>query len=82
MICSLALVRTDISEELSSSIIIVTRIVELGTKLAVTSNRHILQRNILVPSSGTKSEPSKKPEAGRKQFLVGFLPGLFFNVKY
>jgi hypothetical protein len=31
-------VRTDISEELSASIIRVTRIGELGTTLAVTSN--------------------------------------------
>jgi hypothetical protein len=34
-----ALVRTDVSEECSSSIIRVTRIGELGTTLAVTSNR-------------------------------------------
>jgi hypothetical protein len=34
-----ALVRTDVSEELSSSFISVTRIGELGTTLAVTSNR-------------------------------------------
>jgi hypothetical protein len=34
-----ALVRTDVSEELSVSIIKVTRIGELGTTLAVTSNR-------------------------------------------
>jgi hypothetical protein len=34
-----ALVRTDISEELSASFIRVTRIGELGTTLAVTSNR-------------------------------------------
>jgi hypothetical protein len=34
-----ALVRTDVSEELSASFIRVTRISELGTKLAVTSNR-------------------------------------------
>jgi hypothetical protein len=33
------LVRTDVSEELSASIIRVTRIGELGTTLAVTSNR-------------------------------------------
>jgi hypothetical protein len=33
-----ALVRTDVSEELSASIIRVTRICELGTTLAVTSN--------------------------------------------
>jgi hypothetical protein len=39
-----ALVRTDVSEELGASIIRVTRIGELGT-LAVTSNRRTLQRN-------------------------------------
>jgi hypothetical protein len=36
------LVRTDVSEELSASIIIVTRIIELRTPLAVTSNRRTL----------------------------------------
>jgi hypothetical protein len=52
-----ALVRTDVSEELSASFIMVTRIDELGTTLAVTSNRRTLRRNILlvtasvVPSS-------------------------------
>jgi hypothetical protein len=40
-----ALVRTDVSEELRASIIRVTRIGELGTILAVTSNRRTLQRN-------------------------------------
>jgi hypothetical protein len=39
------LVRTDVSEELGASIIKVTRISELGTTLAVTSNRRTLQRN-------------------------------------
>jgi hypothetical protein len=34
-----ALVRTDVSEELSSSIIRMTRIGELGTTIAVTSTR-------------------------------------------
>jgi hypothetical protein len=34
-----ALVRTDVSEELSSSYNRVTRLGELGTTLAVTSNR-------------------------------------------
>jgi hypothetical protein len=38
-------VRTDVSEELSASIIRVTRISELGTTLAVTSNRRTLGRN-------------------------------------
>jgi hypothetical protein len=35
MLCHVALVRTDVSEELSASIIRVTRIGELGTMLAV-----------------------------------------------
>jgi hypothetical protein len=39
MLRRVALVRTDASEELSASIIRVTRIGVLGTKLAVTSNR-------------------------------------------
>jgi hypothetical protein len=37
-----ALVRTDVSEELGASFIRVTRIGELGTTLAVTSNRRTL----------------------------------------
>jgi hypothetical protein len=39
MLGRVALVRTDISEELSAFFIRVTRIGELGTTLAVTSNR-------------------------------------------
>jgi hypothetical protein len=38
MLCRVALVRTDVSEELSASFIRVPRIGELGTTLAVTSN--------------------------------------------
>jgi hypothetical protein len=38
MLGRVALVRTDVSEELSASFIRVTRICELGTTLAVTSN--------------------------------------------
>jgi hypothetical protein len=45
MLRRVALVRTDVSEELSASFIRVTRIGELGTTLAVTSNRRMLQRN-------------------------------------
>jgi hypothetical protein len=40
-----ALVRTDVSEELSASFIRVTRISELETTLAVISNRRTLRRN-------------------------------------
>jgi hypothetical protein len=45
ILCHVALVRTDVSEELSASIIRLTRIGELGTTLAVTSNRCTLRRN-------------------------------------
>jgi hypothetical protein len=38
MLRRVALVRTDVSEELSASFIRVTRVGELGTMLAVTSN--------------------------------------------
>jgi hypothetical protein len=42
MLRHVALVRTDVSEELSASYIRVTRIGELGTTLAVTSNSRTL----------------------------------------
>jgi GTP cyclohydrolase II len=45
MLHHVALVRTDVSEELNASIIRVTRIRELGTMLAITSNQCTLQRN-------------------------------------
>jgi hypothetical protein len=44
MVRHVALVRTDVSEELSASISRVTRIGELGTTLAVSSNRRMLRR--------------------------------------
>jgi hypothetical protein len=45
MLRRVALERTDVSEEHRASIIMVTRIAELGT-LAVTNNRRTLRRNI------------------------------------
>jgi hypothetical protein len=60
MLRRVALVRTDVSEELSVSFIRVTRVGELGTTLAVTSNRrtlrsvcHLLLTASVVPSSST-----------------------------
>jgi hypothetical protein len=47
MLCGMALVRTDVSEELSASFIRVTRIGELGT----TSMRRLLATTNVVPSS-------------------------------
>jgi hypothetical protein len=45
MLRRVALVRTDVSEEPSASFIRVTRIGELGTTQAATSNRRTLRRN-------------------------------------
>jgi hypothetical protein len=59
MLRRVALVRTDVSEEPSASFIRVTRIGELGTTLAVTSNRHTLQcmRQLLVTANIVPSSP-------------------------
>jgi hypothetical protein len=47
MLRCVALVRTDVSEELSASIIRARKFDELGTALAVTSNRLTLRRNTM-----------------------------------
>jgi hypothetical protein len=54
-----ALVRTDVSEEPSASFIRVTRISELGTTLAATSNRRMLRsmRQLLVVANVVPSSP-------------------------
>jgi hypothetical protein len=49
MLCRVALVRPDVSEELSASFIRVTRIGELGTTLAVTRNRCMVFRRQVPP---------------------------------
>jgi hypothetical protein len=65
MLRRVALVKTEVSEELSASFIRVTRIGELGTTLAVTSNRRTLRRN---------TKYSRRPDEGVAKFLrnVGF----------
>jgi hypothetical protein len=58
MLRRVALVRTDVSEELSASFIRVTRISELGTALAATRNRGTLRRNTkVVAASVVPSSP-------------------------
>jgi hypothetical protein len=58
MLRRVALVRTDVSEELSASFIRVTRIGELGTMLAVTSNLFLpCVRRLLVTASVFPSSP-------------------------
>jgi hypothetical protein len=56
MLRSVALVRTEVSDELSASFIRVSRIGELGTTLAVTSNRRSMSR-LLVAASVVPSSP-------------------------
>jgi hypothetical protein len=53
MLHCVALAKTDVSEELSASIISVPNIGELGRTLAVTSNRRTMRKNTanVVPSS-------------------------------
>jgi hypothetical protein len=56
-LCRAALVRTAVSEERSAFIIKVTIIYEIGTILAVTSNRSTLRPNI--PDDGILCENLK-----------------------
>jgi hypothetical protein len=56
MLRHVALVRTDVSEELSASFIRVARIGELRTKLAVTRNQRSVRR-LLVTASVVPSSP-------------------------
>jgi hypothetical protein len=56
MLRRVALVKTDVAEEPSFSIIRVTRIGELGTTLAVTSNRRTLRRNTKGEAHGVTSQ--------------------------
>jgi hypothetical protein len=52
MLRRVALVKTDVSEELSASIIRATRIGQLGTTLAVPSHRRTLRRNFFAACVG------------------------------
>jgi hypothetical protein len=47
MLRRVALVSSDVSEELSAFFIMVTRIGELGTTLSVTTDRRMLRRNTM-----------------------------------
>jgi hypothetical protein len=60
MLRRVALVITDVSEELSASFIRATRIGELGKALAVTSNRRTLRRNTSITDSCDPGEGGAK----------------------
>jgi hypothetical protein len=55
MLRRVTILGTDVSEDLMASIIGVTRIGELGTTLAVTSNRWKLRRNTIYINKQTNS---------------------------
>jgi hypothetical protein len=56
-----ALVRTDVSEEISTSIIRVTRIGELGSTLAVSRNRRTLHLHSMRQLLGTANVDPSSP---------------------
>jgi hypothetical protein len=61
-----ALVRTDVSEEPGASFIRVTKIGELGTTQADTSNRRTLRRNTLMKEAPGSFETSVLTRATRR----------------
>jgi hypothetical protein len=56
MVRPVALVRTDVSKELSASFIRVTRIGELGTTVALTRNRRSVRRVLVTASVVSRSQ--------------------------
>jgi hypothetical protein len=60
MLRRVALVRTDVSEERSPSIIRVTRIGQIGTTLAVTSNQRTLQRTSVLTRAIWRNIPEDR----------------------
>jgi hypothetical protein len=80
-----ALVRTKVSEESSATMIRVTRIGELGTTLAVTSNLRTLRRNTSIRSTKlvflTRATRHNIPGDGIIQLKFYFLADLPFMIE-
>jgi hypothetical protein len=74
MLRRVALVRTDVSEERSSSFIRVTRIGELGTTLAVPSNRRTLRRNGNIPEDSILHSHRRENLKSYKFWFVTVVP--------
>jgi hypothetical protein len=61
MLRRVALVRTDVSEKPSASLMRVTRIGELGTTQAATSNRRTLRRYFFIVNAVKTSNVTQSP---------------------
>jgi hypothetical protein len=74
MLGRVALVRTDVSEELGASTIRVTRIGELGTTLATTSNRRTLRTQHTIATGPRQRCHSRiqVPQKWRYYLIVSF----------
>jgi hypothetical protein len=73
MLRSVAVVRANVSEELSASFIRVRSISDLGTTLAITSNRHTLRSNTKTWSIGQSSWLETQKSRDRFPALPDFL---------
>jgi hypothetical protein len=79
MLCRVALVRTDVSEESSASIIRLTRISELGTTLAVTCNRRTSQKTAFFRVTALKSSNIRLFIINNDSTLIMLWIGYFFS---
>jgi hypothetical protein len=79
MLRRVALVRTDVSEELTASFIRVTRIGELVTTLALTSNRRTLRRN----TNSIKTQATKEyGERGHSLIILDLGTVIYYYYYY
>jgi hypothetical protein len=77
MLRLVAVVTTDILEELRASFIRVTRIGELGITLAVTANPHTLRRNVLTRSTRRNIPEDAILHSHRRENLKSYCNILF-----
>jgi hypothetical protein len=82
MLRRLALVRTGDSEQLSAFFIRLTRIGELGTTLAVTSNRRKLRRNTLMNQALSSYETSVLTRATRRNIAEDATLHPYFSIAH
>jgi hypothetical protein len=83
MLRRVALVITDVSEELSSSFIRVTSIAELGTTQAATSNRRTLRRNTTVLTRATRRNIPEDDilHSHRRENLKSYIMHILFAIQ-